>query len=67
MAGRSDPPASLRITDLHQPDVLSIITIPVPSAPERAAHEDTKAPEKPSAATLDAVIKLLRGADVSSL
>lgn len=61
---------SFRICDLHSPNILPILGVPTVPPPPRDFYEDEVDPagsEKPSAATLDAVIKMLEEADVSKL
>ena len=59
-----------RINDLHCPDILPILGVPTIAPPPRSSYEDETGlltPEKPSAATLETVIKMLGQADVSQL
>lgn len=65
-----DKAPSFRLNDLHAPNILPILGVPTVPPPPRDFYEDEVDPtgsEKPSAATLDAVINLLGEADVSKL
>lgn len=68
--GSGDKAPSFRICDLHSPNILPILGVPTLPPPPRDFYEDEVDPtgcQKPSAATLDAVIKMLGEADVSKL
>jgi hypothetical protein len=67
---KGDQAPSFRLNDLHAPNILPILGVPTVPPPPRDFYEDEVDPtgsEKPSAATLDAVIKMLDEADVSKL
>jgi hypothetical protein len=59
--------SQFRICDLHMPDILPILGMPTLQPPPRSDEVDAGLTEEPSAATLDAVIKMLGEADVSHL
>jgi len=65
-------PKVIRLNDLHQPDILPVIRLPVPPPPPRGLHDEAKTEslvDKTTTATLDAVIKLLNqaGAETAKL
>ena len=59
-----------RLTDLHKPDVLPILGVPVIAPPPRGSQDDVTCDlegTEVSASTLDQVIKHLQKVDVSEL
>lgn len=59
-----------RLTDLHKPDVLPILGVPVIASPPRSTQDDIPCDVEGtelSATTLDQVIKLVQKADISEL
>ena len=63
-------PVSFRISDLHNPDILPILGVPIVPPPHRSSYEGESAmivSDVPDAATLNAVINMLEIADVSQL
>ena len=63
-------PRAYRISDLHSPDILPILGIPtIPPPAFSSLQSAVGAPdaEKPNAGSLDAVIKMLKEANVSAL